>query len=226
MCRMRIKVKIQIIVLILTFISCFPAQCQNSLDSVKSNLSKQLRKRLPDNSWSIENRSDEILLHFSETFFINASISPIYNRNGIYNKRDTITITITLEDNWSLKKVDSIKQKNKMIIDPLKSRFIAHYDSLNWQYVKLSPKMFLEQPYAYLKNWQVFNERERQAIKEVVILPDNLIGNIGIFVHSDYEPGAGMEMEPSEINQRVFIAYKSFEEILGKGALFKADERY
>ncbi|MBO9701805.1 MAG: hypothetical protein J7604_16480 [Sporocytophaga sp.] len=223
---MKINLKIHIKILILTFIGRTPSQCQSSIDSVKSELSKQLRKKLLDNSWRIENRSDEILLHFSETFFINASISPIYNRNGIYNKPDTITVRIKLEDNWSHGKVDSVKQKNKMIIEPLKHRFIAHYDSLEWKYVKLNPNMFLERPYDYLKNWQILNEIERQAIKKVIILPDNLIGNIGIFVHSDYEPGAGMEMEPSEINQRVFNAYKSFEEILGQGALFKADEKY
>ncbi|WP_028978337.1 hypothetical protein [Sporocytophaga myxococcoides] len=223
---MTIKSKIYFIVLILGIISSIPAQCQSSIEVVKSNLTENLKNKLPDKSWSIENKSDEIVIRFSETFFINASISPVYNRNGIYNKPDTIKIRITLEDNWSQRKIDSIRQKNNMVIEPLKQRFIAHYDSLEWKYVKLNPNMFLERPYAYLQNWQVLNERERQAIKKVIILPDNLIGKIGIFVHSDYEPGAGMEMEPSEINQRVLTAYKSFEEILGQSALFKADERY
>ncbi len=220
------KFKIYLLILILGIIRSFPAHCQSSIESVKSDLTEKLKKKLADKSWSIETESDEILIRFSETFFINCSISPIYNRNGVYNKPDTITISIRLEENWSQRKVDSISQNNNMIIGPLKSRFISHYDSLNWRYVKLSHLMFLERPYAYLKNWQKFNESEKQALKKVIIVPDTIIEGIGIFVHSDYQPGAGMELEPSDINQKVIKTFQSFEEVLGKRALFKAEERY
>ncbi len=223
---MEIKLKIFLKIFILAIICSFPAQCQNSIEVVKSDLTEKLKKRLPDKSWSIETESDEIFIRFSETFFINTSISPIYNRNGIYNKPDTIALGIKLEENWSQRKVDSIRQNNNMILEPLKYKFISHYDSLNWKNVKLNPYMFLERPYAYMKNWQKFNESEKQAIKKVIIVPDTIIEGIGIFVHSNYLPGAGMELEPSEINQKVIKAIQSFEEILGKRALFKAEERY
>ncbi|MCR6642694.1 MAG: hypothetical protein NVV82_27835 [Sporocytophaga sp.] len=223
---MNLKLKISPLLLILAFISNFPAQSQSSIEVVKSNLTEKLKKKLVDKSWSIKTESDEILIRFFETFFINTSISPINNRNGIYNKPDTITIRIKLKENWSQRKVDSIRQNNKMIIEPLKYRFISHYDSLNWRYVKLSHLMFLERPYAYLKNWQIFNESEKQAIKKVIILPDTIIEGIGIFVYSNYQPGVGMELEPSEINQKVIKAFQTFEEILGKRTLFKAEERY
>jgi hypothetical protein len=148
---MNLILKISPLILILAYISSFPAQCQSSIEVVKSDLTEKLKKKLIDKSWSIKTESDEILIRFSETFFINTSISPINNRNGIYNKPDTITIRIKLKENWSQRKVDSIRQNNNIIIEPLKSRFISYYESLNWKYVKLSHDMFLERPYAYLK---------------------------------------------------------------------------
>jgi hypothetical protein len=35
-----------------------------------------------------------------------------------------------------------------------------------------------------------------------------------------------MELEPSEINQKVIKGFQSFEEVLGQRALFKAEEGY
>ncbi|MFN3402867.1 MAG: hypothetical protein ACK40G_02155 [Cytophagaceae bacterium] len=137
------------ITIALTIVFCgFTIERELDIDKVKTEIFKKLKKRMTNDLWSIRQESDEINLTFIDTFFINTSISPIRNENGFFNKRDTLCIQIRFEDNWSHSKFDSIKIKNKEKLDPLKSKFLAHYDSLNWTGIKLNREMFLEKPFS------------------------------------------------------------------------------
>ncbi len=215
------------IIIALTILFCgLTPKNKSDIIEVRTDTFKKLRKRISNDSWNISQKSDEISLVFIDTFFVNTSISPIRNENGFFNKRDTISIQIRFEDNWSRIKFDSIKIKNKEKLEPLKNKFIAYYDSLNWIGIKLNQEMFLEKPFTYLKRWKELSEQEKKVISEIVILPDKLINNIGIFVKTDYRPPYMMIESKNNANNRFYTVYDSFADVLGRPSLFKYEENY
>ncbi|MGN6647689.1 MAG: hypothetical protein ACTHJT_14300 [Cytophaga sp.] len=156
---------------------------------------------------------------------MNTAISPLRNWNGSLNKSDTLSVKIRFEDNWNQVKFDSIKMRNRAILEPLENKFIAYYDSLQWSGIKLNKEMFLEKPYTYIKWWRGFNETEKKSIDQIIILPDQIINGVGVFVASDYRPPY-MMIESEAANKRFFAGYDAFTDVLGEAALFKYEENY
>lgn len=194
-----------------------------SIESVKRKIVKKITPEAEKYSWKINESATQIELSYIDTFFINTSISPIYNHNGYSNKLDTLYIQIRFEDNWSKEKVDSLKRIQKAILDPMIEKFIAHYDSLNWVGIKSNREMFLYQPVFYLSRWNGLTQNEKDQLKNLVRLPDKTIGNVGLFVESTLSCYA--MIEPKEVNIKVDNAYQSFSETLGV-SLYICEEIY
>lgn len=201
------------------------AQNSSSISKVKSDLYSKLEKKVKTKSWHISRDNEIIRLTFIDTFFVNTAISPLRNWNGSLNKSDTLSVKIRFEDNWNQVKFDSIKMRNRAILEPLKNKFIAYYDSLQWSGIKLNKEMFLEKPYTYIKWWRGFNETEKKSIDQIIILPDQIINGVGVFVASDYRPPY-MMIESEAANKRFFAGYDAFTDVLGEAALFKYEENY
>lgn len=194
------------------------------IQSVKKRLVKKLTPDAVQYSWKLTEFDKEIKLSYIDTFFINTSISPIYNHNGYSNKLDTLYIHIRLEDNWPKEKVDSLKRIQKSILDPMIEKFIAHYDSLKWGGIKSNREMLLFQPVFYLMRWDdMLTQNEKNQLKNLVRLPDKTIGSIGLFVESTLSWYA--MVEPKEVNIKVDNAYQSFSEALG-ASLYICEEIY
>lgn len=217
--------KISLFILITFLFYAVQAQNSNSIAKVKSDLYRKLEKKAKTKSWHISQNAEGITLTFIDTFFVNTSISPIHNRNGICNRLDTLFVKIKFEDNWNQAKFDSIKTNNKEIMEPLKNKFIAHYDSLHWVGIKANKEMFLAQPYTYIEWWRGFDAAEKKSIEQIIILPDKIIDGIGVFVATDYRP-LYMMIESEQANKRFFAGYDAFADVLGEAALFKYEENY
>jgi hypothetical protein len=195
-----------------------------NIESVKTKLVKDLTPKVAHYSWTLKEFNNKIELSYIDTFFINTSISPLNNRNGFYNKLDTLFIQVRLEDNWSQKKVDSLKSIQKAMLDPMIKKFIAHYDSLKWVGIKSNREMFLYQPVFYLMRWDdMLTQNEKNKLKNLVRLPDKTIGNIGLFIESTLSCYA--MLEPREVNIKVDNAYHTFSETLGV-SLYICEEIY
>ncbi len=200
-------------------------QNNNSIIKVKSDLYSKLEKKVKTKSWHISQDKEQIHLMFIDTFFVNTSISPLRNWNGTFNRLDTLSVKIRFEDDWNQLRFDSIRMQNKEILEPLKNKFIAYYDSIQWSGIKLNKEMFLAKPYTYIKWWRGFDAAEKKSIEEIIILPDQIINGVGVFVATDYHP-LYMMIESEQANKKFFTGYDAFAEVLGEAALFKYEENY
>lgn len=193
------------------------------IESVKKKLVKKITPKVEKYSWGIKESENQIQLRYIDTFFINTSISPIYNHNGYSNKLDTLYIQIRLEDNWSQEKVDSLKRIQKAILDPMIGKFIEHYDSLKWVGIKSNKEMFLYQPVFYLSRWKGLTQKEKSQLENLIRLPDKTIDSVGLFIESTLSCYA--MIEPRDVNIKVDNAYQSFSEALGV-SLYVCEEIY
>lgn len=195
------------------------------IKSVKTKLVADLKPKAAQYSWKLSETKKQIELNYIDTFYINTSISPLNNRNGILNELDTIYIKIRLEDDWTQHKYDSIKYIQKSILDSLSKKFIAHYDSLEWIGIKLNKYMFSENRYSHLLWWDGLSQTEKYQLKHFTRLPEKRIGSVGLFTESNYGH-CYLEIQPESVNIKINTAYKSFAEVLGWAALNKCEDYY
>jgi hypothetical protein len=199
-------------------------QSQDLKEKVSHDLVRELKNSIRDSAWKVSIFDDYIRIQFTEVFFANASISPIYNRNGIYNKLDTLNILIRLERNWSVSRMDSLSKNNRSILEPLIQKYIRYQDSVKWKNLKSSRELFLERPYSDLKNWSSLSASEKRAFETIQRLPNCVIDSVGIFVDSDFVPQP--MLEPEAIMDRVLTAHAAIWKILNRDSLARYEHKY
>lgn len=190
-----------------------------TIESVRKKLVTDLNPKAKKHGWKLQQSSNRIDLMFTDTFFVNTSISPLNNTNGWSNKLDTLYLRIYIEDNWTQKRYDSICFAQRALIDPLIAKYIAHYDSTNWvDAIKTNKELFLADPYFHLLRWNGCTSFEKDRLKQLTRLPEKIIETIGIFTDLNFK--CYSMIEPRGVNIKVEKFRESIVEMLGATALY------
>ena len=170
------------------FLIGYLSYAQNSAESLCKKKLAELQKT-EVGTWKMLNDTTLIWVH-NDTFTTVNKTSPI--RGMAF--ADSMTITLTFQENWSQKILEETSKLNTSLIDPLSLKFIAAMDSINWEGVKLNENMFLANEVLYLpllRSITKFTDEDMENYRKIQRLPDFIVDGIGIFL--DTKPNYGCQ---------------------------------
>lgn len=165
---------------------------------------------------------NKLKLIYIDTFLVRNNVSPIRG----FQKRDTLSITLSFEENWDSIKVNHIRFQNKEIIDPLSIKFIHFMDSISWKGVKTNKNIFKNDKVKQLRYFGFmtqFTDIEKMTLNKLKRIPDFLFLNYGVFLECKpnlfYQNIVEKEIEKIYLERLNFISndvFKTHEIIYGK----------
>lgn len=141
-------------------------------------------KGLEDSTWRIQKNKDCLIFYSLQHFEVLALSESIRSTRFSRElpKKDTLSISLYFEKNWTKNYYDSIHESNSNIIRTLSKKYLSYQDSTNWR-TKSNPTLFAKDPVQYLYYWPTMNRIDRDLYHNIKKLPDTLIDDIGIFTY-------------------------------------------
>ncbi len=159
------------------------------LDSVRNILYEKLENHLSGEIWNIDILNPMVInISRMDTFSVCSGFNPIRG----HRKPNTLFINFQLEQDWSFERIDSIDTYNMNILRLVVPQYITYYDSVGWGKARVKNSQLREQPkFSILQDWNKTNylsESELLSLFKLKLIPDTLIGNIGVFHSRNFPP--------------------------------------
>ena len=166
--------------------------------SAIDSLSNQIELAIFNRKWDANSESEEkaslkidknkIIVFYCDRFRYNSKCCPenLSKTKQKNLKIDTISITFSIEPNWTEEKRINQTEKNKIIIDELTTKFINYNDGIDWKSKFCESKsLFLENPMFYLSRSKII---DKEKLNQIIRIPDFIFNKFGVFIDYNFNP--------------------------------------
>jgi len=183
------KNSLQVLITSVLFTICIETHATDGNNAyfhlASTNPPKELKTQLLNmdlpSPWRIKNDSNKITFEMTDTMaFCSNDISPIryFDTTSI----NTIMVELTLESDWTQKRLKKTKKRNDKLIEYLKTRIVHYGDSIHWSGWKTNKEWVEENPMAYVRFVNNWTASEKEMIDQVVELPNVIVDHTGVFI--------------------------------------------
>ncbi len=129
--------------------------------------------------WEVSKNKHQVFFSLTDTM----SLTPKYSDPTPFNQLHNYTLSLTLEENWTLQSYESTRLNNINLIKPIRKRILAYYDSIGIG--KTRRDAIIKNPMQYIRLVKNWSRDEKNKIKRIKILPNAIINETGVFYTSN-----------------------------------------
>lgn len=132
--------------------------------------------------WKIIEKRNEIVFQLTDTMGLTCDhLSPLrHNPKHNPNELNTYELSIKCQPNWSIKRYQNVLTKNRQLTDSIRNRIIEKCAENQWR-GKITQNGVWRNPMIYTSVVDDWTSEEQSMIKQVIDLPDAIIGTCGIY---------------------------------------------